>query len=233
MGGIGGREKRRLAETRRANRQRWAEGGTAPSELHYQQVFDAAVARSGLAVPPLYPFGSAANASLLYLLFRLLEEFPGRDVLELGAGQSTVLLDALAAAGRAHRLTTLEHDPAWAAAVGAKVRHEIVLAPLVRTIVGGIETDCYSTAPEGRFDIVLVDGPVGTLRHARRGALPLLDRVLGAEFVVLFDDAERPGEQQTIEAFLARHPEAGHRFVHAMKCQCLVFTPAYRAVACY
>jgi predicted O-methyltransferase YrrM len=233
MGVLTTSERRRLAWVYRLNRWRWALGTVAPAELFYQQLFDAAVARSGLAVPPLYPVGNAANAGLLYVIFRLLEEFRGLDVLELGAGQSTLLLDALARAGRLGSLLTLEHDPAWAARLGAKVAHEVRHAPLRSATVEGFAADQYDADLHRRFDLVLVDGPVGTARRSRWGALGLLQAHLADEFVVVFDDAERPGERETIARFLELRPAAGHVFVHAMKSQALVFTEKYRAVAAF
>lgn len=233
MGALTAMERRRLGWVYRLNRWRWALGTVAPAELFYQQLFDAAVARSGLAVPPLYPVASAANAGLLYVIFRLLEEFPALDLLELGAGQSTLLLDALRRAGRAASVLTLEHDAGWAARLRARVTHEVRTAPLRRQTVLGVSTEVYETELGRPVDAVIVDGPVGVARHSRWGTLALLERHLAEEFVVVFDDAERPGERDTIERFLALHPEAGHSFVHAMKSQCLVFTGRYRAVASY
>jgi hypothetical protein len=233
MGAMTGKERRRLEAVYRRNRALWAAGEMPAAELFYQRLFDSAVLRSGLAVPPLYPVGSAANTSLLYILFRLAEEFPGFNGLELGAGQSSLLLDALARAGRLSSITTLEHDADWAARIGQQVAHEVVVAPLRPARVHGVDTEVYAFAPQRRFDLVVVDGPVGRPDHSRWGALALLETHLAEEFVVVFDDAERPGERQTIEQFLRLRPAAGHAFVHAMKSQCLVFTPKYRAVASY
>ena len=233
MGAITPKETRRLNWVYRLNRWRWAMGTLPAAELFYQQVFDSAAARSGLAVPPLYPVGSAANAGLLYAIFRLAEEFPGLDWLELGAGQSTLLLDALARAGRVSAALTLEHDAQWAGRSGARVSHEVRVAPLRQADIFGLAAQTYDFEPQRRFDVALVDGPIGTPRRSRWGALKILEAGLGDEFIVVFDDAERPGERDTIARFLDAHPAAGHVFVHAMKSQCLVFTEKYRAVASY
>jgi len=175
----------------------------------------------------------AANYGLLYILFRLAEEFPGLAGLELGAGQSSLLLDALARAGRLASITTLEHDADWAARIGGRIAHDVLVAPLQPARLHGVDTQVYDVALGRRFDLVVVDGPVGAPHHSRWGALAVLDRHLADEFVVVFDDAERPGERQTIERFLTLRQETGHVFVHAMKSQCVVFTPKYRAVASY
>ena len=184
-------------------------------------------------MPPLFPVGSAANAGLLYVLFRLADEFRGRAWLELGAGQSTLLLDALARAGRIAGALTLEHDAEWADRLQEQVTHAVQHAPLRPASVVGVTTLGYTATLDRRFDIVVVDGPIGTPRHSRWGALELLREHLADDFVVAFDDAERPGERDTIVKFLELHPAASHVFIHAMKSQCLVFTEKYRAVASY
>lgn len=233
MGGITPKEARRLAWVYRLNRWRWATGTLPASELFYLQLFDGAVARAGLAVPPLYPVGSAANAGLLYAVFRLADEYPDLAWLELGAGQSTLLLDALAKAGRIGAALTLEHDAGWGGRIGAQVGHEVRTNPLRRAEVQGVTAETYDFTPERRYDVVVVDGPIGTPRRSRWGALQILESTLADEFVVIFDDAERPGERETIARFLAMQPATSHVFIHAMKSQCLVFSEKYRALASY
>jgi len=233
LGGITPKQLLTLRWVHWLNRRRFTLGIVSSAELHYQMVFDAAVARSGLAVPPLFPFGPAANSSLLYLISRLLWDFPQLEILELGAGQSTILLDALLQAGHATRITTLEHDARWAATIGSKVGHDVRVAPLRNESVLGVATTAYDVELAGRFDCIIVDGPVGTPRQSRWGALKLLQQNLSEEFVVIFDDAERPGERDTIARFLELRPAAEHMFVHASKSQCVVFTAKYAAAGRY
>lgn len=233
MSGITAKELLTLRWVHWLNRRRFTLGTVSSAELHYLAIFDAAVARSGLEVPPLFPVGRAANSSLLYLIFRLLGDFPRLGVLELGAGQSSILLAALHRAGLAIAVTTLEHDQDWATSIGSKVGHEVLVAPLRQESVLGVMTETYDTDLATRFDCIIVDGPVGTPQQSRWGTLKLLQQNLATEFIVIFDDAERPGERDTIARFLELHPEAEHIFVHAGKSQCAVFTPKYRTAGTY
>jgi len=154
-------------------------------------------------------------------------------MLKIGAGQSSIVLDALRTAGRVASLTTLEHDPQWAEAIRARVSHEIAVAPLLATDLHGVRTQTYDFKPDTRFDCIIVDGPVGIPHHSRWGTLKLLQESLNEDFVIIFDDAERPGERQTITKFLSLRPEASHIFVHAAKSQCVVFSEKYRIVGSY
>src|SRR3546814_16016062 len=45
------------------------------------------------------------------------------------------------------------------------------------------------------------DGPQGSARNSRWGALEILERSLADEFIVIFDDAERRGEQEPAMEF--------------------------------
>jgi hypothetical protein len=233
LGALTAAEVERLDRVYWRNRRHWADGTVPNSELLYLQIFDRAVERSGLKIPPLFPVGSAANAGLLYVLFRLACDFPDRQWLELGAGQSTLLLDALAKAGRVAGALTLEHDGDWADRLQGQVAHAVQHAPLRDISAFGVVAPAYDARLDQRFDIVVVDGPIGTPEHSRWGALDMLRDRLAEDFVVVFDDAERPGERATIEKFLEFRPATGHAFVHAMKSQCLVFTEKYRTVASY
>jgi predicted O-methyltransferase YrrM len=233
VGGITAKQMLTLRWVHWLNRRRFTLGTVSSAELYYQAIFDTAVARSGLDVPPLFPIGSAANYSLLYLIFRLLRDFPRLGILELGAGQSTILLAAMHRAGLASAITTLEHDPGWAEAIRDKVGHQVLVAPLRQESILGVMTECYEVELTGRFDCILVDGPIGTPRQSRWGALQLLQQNLAEDFIVIFDDAERPGERDTIERFLLLHPSAEHSFIHAAKSQCIVFTGKYRLAGSY
>ena len=168
-------------------------------ETLYQGIVHRELARLEIE-RPLYPVRSAATYSYLYLLLRICTELPVRRVLELGAGQSTLVLDDLAARGRLE-VTTLEHDADWIEQVGARCTHaRIVHAPLARRRIGGRQSEAYEAgeAVEGPFDVLLIDGPRGRRRHSRRGALEFIESGLGEEFVIVFDDAERRGELDTI-----------------------------------
>jgi 16S rRNA G966 N2-methylase RsmD len=233
LGALTAAEVERLDHVFWRNRRHWADGTVPTSELLYLQLFDKAVERARLKLPPLFPVGSAANAGLLYALFRLAWDFPDRQWLELGAGQSTLLLDALAKGGRIAEALTLEHDAEWADRLRAQVTHTVQHAPLRQASVAGVTVPSYTVTLDQRFDIVVVDGPIGTPRQSRWGALELLREHLADDFVVVFDDAERPGERDTIAKFLELYPATSHVFIHAMKSQCLVFTEKYRAVASY
>ena len=147
-----------------------------------------------------FPTGGAANYSLLYLILRLGSEFRPASVLDIGAGQSTLLWAMLQRRGFVGDLLTLENDPDWAARIGAQVTHEIMVSPLQPMRVGRrtITTYDWAAVKQGRsFDVVVCDGPRGTPRDSRSGILSMIDG-LPEHFALVLDDTERGGEQDTV-----------------------------------
>lgn len=200
-------------------------------ELLYAHMFTEGLRANKIDCAPLYPVRGAANWSLLYLLLRLTTETSLTRVLELGAGQSTLLLDAVSRM-KPLSITTLETDPDWAARIGSKVSHPVVTCKLTTRKIHGHHSEAIDGYPDGAYDLVLVDGPMGGKpRRSRWASLEVLERQLGDEFVVVFDDAERRGEQDTIKEFLRQRPKARKRLTFGAKCQCVVYTPIYGEVS--
>jgi predicted O-methyltransferase YrrM len=139
-----------------------------------------------------------------------------REVAELGAGVSTVVLARLLAP-RGGSLTTVEHDPEWTQVVRSLLRADritdgvrVIEAPLEPHSFALGEAPWYAASaleslPEG-IDLLLVDGPpagVEGLGRSRYPALPALAAKLALGAVVMLDDADRPGEREVLERWQA------------------------------
>ena len=154
-----------------------------------------------------FPVGGAANYSLLYLILRFATAFRPPSVLDVGCGQTTLLWDRLSRLGLAGRITTLENDAGWAAEIGRQVSHDILVSPLrpVRIAAGVVDTyDWEAARAAGPFAVIGVDGPLGRDRLSRAGVLSLIDETLPQDFIILVDDAERLGEQDTVRLIHGR-----------------------------
>jgi hypothetical protein len=187
-----------------------------------------------------FPVGGAANYSLVYLILRISTQLRPASVLDVGCGQSTRLWDRMRRAGLVRQVTTLENDAAWAAQIGPQVSHPILvseLRPMV-TVGGMVETYDWGQAKSaGPFDVIGVDGPIGQPRRSRAGVLALLDEGLPRDFVLFMDDAERPGEQETVGLIHDRLSALGRDYaagvLRAAKTQVVFAAGAYRQAAFY
>lgn len=203
-------------------------------ELVYERLFANALTRLGLE-NRYYATGGAASFSLLYLLLRAVTELPVRRVVECGCGQSSLLLDALQQL-RPIEITTLEHDREWAQRIQQQVQYDITCANLVERVVRGRRISTYNTDAELDTppDLLLVDGPQASPKYSRWGMLQWVERELGEDFLILFDDANRRGEIDTIEETLSLLTAQGRtfrtRFYYSVKWQFVVaggeFIPA-------
>jgi hypothetical protein len=174
-------------------------------ESVYRDLFTRDIASLGME-DVYYPVGHAANHSLLYLVMRCVRELEPAQILELGAGQTTILLDrAKRALAADFQIRTVEHDPLWAEEISLRVGHEIVRTKLSPIAVDGRRINYYdrgAVADGRRYDFVIVDGPPAftpAMRFDRTGIATLLDDILAPEFVLIFDDAERDGESAAID----------------------------------
>lgn len=192
-------------------------------EAKFATMFNEAVGKHVEHVPAFYPIAGAANYSLLYCILRCVTELPVSKSLELGMGQTTLLFDALKT-----DITSVDHEAGWVARMGERVAHECVHAPLVDRYVHGTHALCFDFDPD-TYDLVIVDGPQGLKRQSRWGSLEVLDKCLGDEFLVIYDDAARKGEQDTIREFL-RHRNAGVHLVQGNQAQIILYSPKFSAV---
>ncbi|MFC6494900.1 hypothetical protein [Ancylobacter dichloromethanicus] len=176
-------------------------GAKIQREIYYQNIVHHINFHSFKYIP--FAVSAAANYSLLYVIYRVVREGRPDRIAELGAGQSSLFLDSLRDVETFSALT-VEHDPAWNGFVSARVRHETRCHELEDISFRGQIAKGYPSAALDSFDadVLIVDGPIGTARYSRWGAGPIIERMVGREFVVIFDDAERSGEQETISEVL-------------------------------
>ena len=163
--------------------------------------------------------GALRPAALVAILNEIV--FAGRlTVVELGSGVSTVVVGRLLAE-RGGTLTSVEHDPDWAAVVRSQLERE-GLERIVELLVAPLEThkgswegapwyslETIASLPSG-IDLLLVDGPPGYgegMSHSRYPALPALANRLVSGAIVALDDAGRGPEREIAERWSAELPE--------------------------
>ena len=169
-------------------------------EAVYQNIFERDLAQVG-AKNEFYPVGNAANYSLLYFILRVMRELKPTFVLELGAGQTSLLFNEMARCGLiSANVSTIEHDPNWADHVSSRVSHEVRVVNLRRYDDGRLSYHGYDFGGltlERTIDFLVVDGPSALTheqKYSRHCSLELLEWLNPDGFVIVIDDAERSGE---------------------------------------
>ena len=204
------------------------------AEHIYQGIFAQQCSRHQIR-EVFYPVGAAASYSLMYLLTRVLTELPVKQIVELGSGESTVLIDRLRGAeGGMH----VAYDQAefWVRSVQARApRCDVRHAPIADKAFEGVSFAGYSNLDPLDFDLLLVDGPNGTDHKSRYDCVPLVAANKSSEFIVVVDDASRPGELETVAALVEVLKKRGIDFklnyLAGRTTQAVITTPSFRAAS--
>ena len=190
------------------------------NESVWAQIFNNTITNSSWLLDKTFSPGRwAVGYPELYVIYRILNEFHPKHILEIGLGQSTRMFAQYAAAFSEVQHLVVEHDPDWIYYFCEKVQmpnnsrivqleREMVPykeAPNVRVFKG------FQDALQGmKFDFIFVDAPLGSdmKEYSRIDVLSLLPQCLARNFAILMDDAERTGEKHTLEEIkniLQRH----------------------------
>ncbi len=179
-------------------------------------------------VPAALSSGWAITSELAQALEARCRLNPPRRILELGSGNSTLVL-ARCARDLGFELVTLEHDPRFLERTAAALQNaglqnacQLILAPLKPSPVPGNRSARWYSAPlSGSFDFIFADGPPGQV--GRSAALFALQRHLAPEWELWLDDGEREHEQQCVRLWqshfncMAKLVPAGPRSVWQLR----------------
>jgi hypothetical protein len=90
----------------------------------------------------------------------------------------------------------------------------------------GVMYDFYSSVPDRRFELMLVDGPPGVPRFSRFGCVKYALRNLGPDFLIIIDDFDRIGEKDTATRLFnhlkTRQPSTKMRELRAVRSQAVI-----------
>ena len=167
-------------------------------------------------------YGWAANYSFIYTLFRILDKVSPLHILEMGLGQTTRLTSQyIAYKNPSATLDICEHNQDWIdiytmdlpKSSNIKVHH----LDLEYFDYDGKKNDKYKNLAQVtdniKYNLIIVDGPVGAEKTLpRSNIIDLIPKNLAQDFIIIFDDAERSGEQNTIAQTKAKLTALGIPF---------------------
>lgn len=158
--------------------------------------------------PVSSPSGGTASFSLLYILLSILRGEEVNRIMELGVGQSTVLLTQYAERFEKD-LSLIDDDEYWLHQVSEKSPNVLpVYAKLAPTTVENIHIDWYECSPPAtNVDLLIIDGPMAymnRIKYNRIGVLSWIPKILGDEFIIIVDDSNRSGERLLVKKILEK-----------------------------
>ena len=199
-------------------------------EAVWAQTFQSAISQSEwLKKTSFAPGRWAASFPFLYVLYRILSTVKPLKLLELGLGQSSMLIDQYASTlddSTCADYTIIEQSPEWISffmneyglSSRATVRHLPVKKTTFRDDVNVLVFDGFLDAVgDKKFDFVCIDapGPDPLQTYRRIDALDLIPDRLAASFVILFDDAQLPACQNTLAVMRESLTGAGIAYVES------------------
>ncbi|MDE6759417.1 MAG: hypothetical protein K2J90_01915 [Lachnospiraceae bacterium] len=159
-----------------------------------------------------------------YVLFRVLDEVRPDKILELGLGQSTKFLGQYASNSKGIKHMVVESDPSWI----EFFKNNYELSDNSNIVHCDWDFCDYKGAKEVRifdgfsekiagqkFNLIMIDAPFGgdMKEYARIDVLQHLPECIEDSFVIMIDDVERQGEQNTFNEMKMKLEEAGILFV--------------------
>lgn len=150
----------------------------------------------------------AGNYSFFYVLSRILAEYYPKSIIEFGLGESSKMISTyIDNYLKESQHLIIEQSQEWADAFNTNFRLSDnskikVFNMLVKQVKGK-----YTNGYEGieklkneKFDLYIVDGPFGSKNYSRYDIVSLVSTLTSDdEFIIIIDDYQRKGEQQTTE----------------------------------
>lgn len=193
--------------------------GLFVKEFIYQSKFKKLLKRKNWDDIKIKPWGYAANWSLLYFLIKLLDEKKPNKILELGSGETTKLLFRYIKENISSDVIVLEDNIEWFNNNKMNFiaeRFSYLCKPLKELEVNKRICNWYSydfldlSQQEKKFNLVLIDGPKGIRRFSRLGIIKYLPDILDqTNYIIIFDDSSRKGEEDTIKIVLEKFDTIG------------------------
>lgn len=184
-------------------------------ELNYADLFHDSIVNSTWLKDKSFSLHRwAANYSFIYMLYRILDNAKPKHILEMGMGQTSRMTSQyIANCSPQSTLDIIENDAGWINVY----KPQLPQSDNIRIHQCDLEFfkddggDCRkykeldNAVGNTKYDLVIIDGPLGADQTLPRSNI--LDLIkngnIADDFIIIFDDAERKGEQKTIANTIA------------------------------
>lgn len=183
----------------------------------------------------------AGGYSFMYLTHRILVDFRPKKIVEFGLGESSKFISTYnQSIGNYHEHIVIEQDEKWKNIFNENFHQDninIAIHPLVKKNHNSYEYNGYQNIDDipTDGDFYLIDGPFGTPHYSRYDIVRIIERFeKDKEFVLILDDYNRKGEQETAEEIKNTCRNRGINFkskeIKGKKSQFVLVTSKYEYV---
>lgn len=209
-------------------------------EILYIELFKTLKSSSNWFKTDILPIGGAIDFKFAYILLRIFNTYQFKKIIEFGAGQSTFIVQDYSLANEAEAFT-IENDKYWADKVRNKIKkknHQVVHSQLKVNTNKDYKTfswyDTSNLPRNEKFDLFIIDGPVGTKEFSRIGFIEFFLRNKSDDFVIIMDDMHRTGELQTFIYLLQKLKEKkinfNYNLVYGFKTVGIIYTSRFSSI---
>ncbi len=188
--------------------------------------------------------GGAANYSLIFTIFKILDDIEPINILEFGLGQTSKVTTQYILNKKPNaNLMIIEHDNDWINTFKKKLilneNIKICQRNIIKTILNNTEIDKYDCLKDiiknQKLNFIIIDGPFGDKRiYPRTNILDLIPENLAENFIIVLDDAERSGEQNTAKLIFNKLEENRIKYIKSyksgIKTQLLITSSNYKFI---
>jgi hypothetical protein len=213
-------------------------------ELEWAHVYhDSIRGKKWLENTPLNIGRWAGNYAFFYVLNRILNDFEPKSIIEFGLGESSKFVSVyIDNQLKDTQHVIIEHDTAWLHNFNAHFKlsptSQVKICPLTTLKINAAEVNAYKDLQlhiKQKFDVYLVDGPFGSLHYSRYDIVHIAETFLEKdEFVIVIDDYNRRGEQETVEALINVFKKKNIKIFKGIytgnKSVCVLGTEKYKSV---
>lgn len=182
------------------------------AEIEWAHIYKETIrGRSWLEELSISPGRWAGNYSFFYVLVRILSDYKPNRILEFGLGESSKLVSTFIdneLKDSTHLV--IEQSPEWIEKFNSRfsfsANTSIFYLPMIEKFINGFSYNGYQGIENSineNFDLYIIDGPFGSDRYSRFDICNLANTIkLNDEFIILFDDYSRIGENDTVNSLL-------------------------------
>lgn len=192
-------------------------------EQMWASVYESTVKGSEWMKCGISPGRWAVGYNFLYVLYRVLDGIKPQNILELGAGQTTKMVNEYKKYNQNINHMVCEHDEDWKKELGNMFHQDvdfINVMPLETVDFMGAKVKRYSGFKNlcggAKFDLILIDGPWGSEGYSRIDILDVLPECLSDSFVIIMDDCQREGEAATVSLMCKKLESSGIKYKFGM-----------------